>query len=88
MATRININEARLLQYHQDQLDEIYLLHFKFPTNIPNYDITAAELAEMSEADALGRDLARGLGGGRGHKVTNFHRDPDFCNGLPRRRGR
>lgn len=86
MATRININEARLLQYHEEQRDEIYLLHFTFPTNIPHYQITNDELAEMSEFDAMGRELANGLSRqARGRKQTLFHRDPDFCNGLPRR---
>ena len=91
MAVRININEAALLRYHEQQKDEIYLQYFhpdSIGTKIPRYNITAAELAEMSEADATGRELARGLGGGRGHKCTNFHRDPDYCNGLPRRNGR
>lgn len=87
MASRININEARLLQYHEDLMDEIYLLHHTYPLNFPNYALTREELAQMSEHDAMGRNLSSGLGGGRsaGHKCTVFHRDPDFCNGLPRK---
>ncbi len=89
MGHRIDLNEAALERYHQDQLDAIYLRWFhpeSIGTNIKNYHITPAELAEMSEHDAMGREAARGLGGGAGHKCANFHRDPDFCNGLPRRR--
>lgn len=88
MATRISINEAALLRYHEQQKDEIYLQYFhpdSIGTKIPHYRITPGELAEMSEADAMGRELSNGLGGGNGRKLTNFHRDPDFCNGLPRR---
>ena len=91
MATRININEQRLLDWHEAQKDDIYLRYFhpdSIGTNIPHYRITPDELAEMSEFDAMGRELGRGLGRGNGHKCANFHRDPDFCNGLPRRRGR
>lgn len=91
MATRINLNEARLMQYHQAQLDEIYLLYFSpdaIGTNIKHYDISAAERAQMSEYDAMGRELSGKLSGGvsAGYKCAVFHRDPDFCNGLPRRR--
>jgi hypothetical protein len=86
MAVRINLNEARLLQYHEDQMDEVLLLFHTYPTSIPNYSITKSELAEMSEFDAMGRELAAGLPRlARGRKQTIFHRDPDFCNGLPRR---
>ena len=90
MATRIHINEQKLLNWHEAQRDEIYLRYFhpdSIGTKIPHYRITAAEAAEMSEFDAMGRELGGGLGNGRsaGHKCTVFHRDPDFCNGLPRR---
>lgn len=92
MAHRININETALLRYHEQQRDEIYLQYFhpdSIGTKIPHYRITPAEAAEMSEFDAMGRELGNGLGGrSAGHKCTDFHRDPDFCNGLPRRKGR
>lgn len=90
MTHRININEQRLLDWHEAQKDDIYLRYFhpdSIGTNIPHYRITAAEAAEMSEFDAMGRELANGQGGrSAGHKCANFHRDPDFCNGMPRRR--
>ena len=90
MATRININEQRLLDWHEAQRDDIYLRYFhpdSIGTKIPHYNITAAEAAEMSEFDAMGRELANGLGGrSAGHKCATFQRDPNFCNGLPRRR--
>ena len=82
------ITEREIYNYYDRLMDKIYLAYHQYPTNIPPYSFTAEELAEMSEADATGRELARGLGGGRGHKCTQFHRDPDFCNGLPRRKGR
>ena len=82
------MTQATVYDYYERLMDKLYLSHHTYPTNIPPYSFTAEELAEMSEADATGRELARGLGGGRGHKCTVFHRDQDFCNGLPRRKGR
>lgn len=87
MAARFHINEARLLQYHEDMMDEVYLLYHTYPTNFPNYALTPAELAEMSEADALGRSMGRNPGGHEvcaGRKCTTFHRG-DTVNGLPRK---
>ncbi len=81
--------ERDLLDSHEAERDAIYLRYFhpdSIGTNIKHYNITAEERAAMSEYDALGREAARGLGGSAGHKCTNFHRDPDYCNGLPRRR--
>lgn len=85
MANRMT--QQSVYDYYEKLMDRIYLSHHTYPTNIPNYRITAAEAAEMSEYDAMGRELGGGLGNGRsaGHKCTVFHRDPDFCNGLPRK---
>lgn len=69
--------------YYEQLMDRIYLNHHVYPTSIPNYSITGVERAEMSEADALGRELGRALTGD--HKETRFYRDPDYCNGIPRR---
>lgn len=94
MAHRININEQRLLDWHEAQKDDIYLRYFhpdSIGTNIPHYQITADEAADMAMYDAMGNALAKDLGEGRsvGYKCGVHHRDPNFCNGLPRRpRGR
>lgn len=90
MGHRINLNEAALLAMHEAEKDAIYLRYFhpdSIGTNIKHYNISAEERAEMSEFDAMGRNLSGGLGGGRsaGYKCTTFHRDPNFCNGLPRK---
>ena len=85
MAKRMTASDV--YDYYESVLDRIYLSHHTYPTNIPNYRISAAEAAEQSEADGYGRMSG---GGGRGwssagHKCTVFHRDPNFCNGLPRK---
>lgn len=87
MSSRIHINEAALLQYHEDERDQIYLLHFypgSIGTNIPRYDITPEELSEMMVADALGRAVSDDTPVGR--KGINYHRDRYYCNGVPRGR--
>lgn len=86
MSARTRLTESIIYDYYENLMDRIYLSHHTYPTCIPNYSITTAELAEMSEFDAMGRELANGLPRqARGKKQTIFHRDPDFCNGLPRR---
>lgn len=85
MGHRISINEAKLLDAHEAMMDEIYLLYHVHPTNIQHLDLSPAELAEMSEADAMGRGLAGQLPRHGGKNVV-LHNRPDYCNGLPRRR--
>ncbi len=86
MSANTRLTQSIIYDYYEKLMDRIYLNHHSYPTNIPNYSISNAELAEMGEFDAMGRELANGLPRqARGRKQTIFHRDPDFCNGLPRR---
>ena len=95
--TRITINEARLLDYHDQLLDELYTLYHIHPSKIENYHPSQGELQELAEAKAhgellantkLGQKLVR-MGGASGdvriQKVVH-ESNTTHCNGLPRRR--
>ena len=88
MSTRISINEARLLDYHDQLLDELYLLYHIHPTKIVDFHPSQAELAEMNEVLGLGMEFTSHFDGKskRKSKKVNFHSNPNTCNGLPRRR--
>jgi hypothetical protein len=87
MSTRIQINEAMLLDYYEQLMDEVYLLYHHHQTNIPHLSISDAELAEMSEYDAMGRSLAAASMDNQRIKSTKviFFRRPRSTANLPRR---
>ena len=37
MATRINVNEQKMLDYYEKLMDDVYLLYHRHPTNIQTY---------------------------------------------------
>jgi len=82
------VNETMLMEEFENLLDEMYLTFHYHQTNIPHYDISDAERSEMSYYDSLGSHLADEIEQGSNHKskIVNFHSDPKYCNGLPRRR--
>jgi hypothetical protein len=88
MSTRITINESKLLDYHDQMLDELYLLYHIHPTKIVDFHPSQAELAEMNEMQGHGLELSNKLEGKspRKSKKVNFHSNSYTCNGLPRRR--
>lgn len=53
------VREQKLLQYHEDMMDQVYLEHFTFPTNIPNYHMTPQEISEQSALDHTGQAAVR-----------------------------
>jgi hypothetical protein len=85
--TYINIDEGMLLAYHEELMNELYLLYHVHPTNLPHISLSNNELAEMAEYDALGQDLTEQCSGGQKYntKKVRFFKKPYYSNGLPRR---
>jgi hypothetical protein len=88
MNHRITLDVARLDAYYEKMMDEVYLLHHTYPTNLTHINMTDADLVEYGEYDAVGRGLAASLQhqSNRKRKKVYFQSDPDYCNGLPRNR--
>lgn len=88
MSTRISLDENRLMQYYEDLMDEVYLLYHIHPTNIPNIPLTDTEFADMCEYTGMVDYFNEKSSDSRGrkNKKTKHFSDPDFSNGLPRRR--
>ena len=85
--TRITINESKLLDYHDQLLDELYALYHIHPTKIVDYHPSKAELQILAEGGVAADALAAQInGGGRTSTKVNFESNPTHCNGLPRRR--
>lgn len=82
MAHKINLDIARLDAYYENMMDDVYLEHHTYPTNLARMNQTPGQLAAQAEADAY----ARGAVQGRKSKKVHFESDPDYCNGLPRRK--
>lgn len=87
MNIRIELNETSLVNYYDQLLDELYLLHHIHPSNIPNIDLSPEEIAASNEYDGMARGLAAYSPGTKGNrsKIARFHGDPHYCNGLPRK---
>lgn len=82
---RLQAIEERMERSYEKLMDEVYLKFHYHPSNIPHIDLTPAEKAEMVEADAMGKGLARIMAetaGGR--KVVRLITDQTRSNGLPR----
>ena len=88
MSTRISLDENRLMQYYEDLMDDVYLLYHVHPTNIPNIPLTDSEFAEMSEFTGMVDNFNQKSFDfrDRKNKKTRHFSDPDFSNGIPRRR--
>ena len=83
MPTRISTDDSKLLNYYDELMQEFYNQHHVHSTNIANIPMTDSERAAMAEAQAMA-DQANGKGGH--NKKVIFHSDPNYCNGLPRRK--
>ena len=83
MAHRIQIDVARLDAEYEKMMDDVYLLHHTYPTNLTRMSQTDADLAAQGEADAYARGAKQPQ---RNGKKVHFEIDPDYCNGLPRRK--
>lgn len=88
MATLIHLNESKLMEYYEKMMDEVYLTHFSFPSNLPHLPINDSEMGEMIYYEAMARGLADQLPKNKGGKSkrVNLHSDPKYSNGLRRRR--
>lgn len=89
MATFINLNESKLMDYYEKMMDEVVLQYHTFPSDIPAWARCGhAEGLEqaMYESEALAHLAALG-DTGKPSKRIKHHYDPKYCNGL-RRRGR
>ena len=85
--TRITINLAKLLDFHDQQLDELYAMYHIHPTKIVDFHPTRAELQILAEGGAAADALVQKInGGGRTSTKVNFESSKTHCNGLPRRR--
>jgi len=87
MTTRIHLDENRLMKNYEDLMDEIYLLYFVHPTNIPNIPLTESELAALNEYDYIAEGISHNFMSHKQRKPKKvyFSNDPDYSNGLPRR---
>lgn len=81
--TRFNIDEAKMLDYYDKLMDQVYLLYHTHPTNLTHISLTDAEVAEMSEADAMGRSLAATAKNIAKRKKVVLHGVKGMSNGLP-----
>lgn len=88
MDHRISVDQRMLNNYYERMMDEVYLLYHTYPTTLTHIDLSAAEAAEVGYLDAVGKGLAasRQTGSGSKRKKVMFDSDPNFCNGLPRKR--
>jgi hypothetical protein len=86
--TIMNINEQKMLDYYEKVMDQVYLLYHKHPTNLTHINLSDAERSELTYYDAMGRDLAQSLEAhtGKKNKRVHLHSDPNFSNGLPRKK--
>jgi hypothetical protein len=71
---------------YTDYLRDVgYLLYHPHQSHIQAITLTDDESAEIIEYNSMGRNLAdRNLW--KNQKKVILHNDPDFSNGLPRRR--
>lgn len=80
---KINLDIAKLDAEYEQMMDDVYLLHHTYPTNLKHMSQTDADLAAQGEADAYARGARKP---GRNSKKVIFENDPDYCNGMPRRK--
>ncbi len=81
MPTRIHFNEAKLLESYEQMMDKVYLQYFTHPSEIPHFDLSESEIAEIAEHTAMANAAGRH---GHGKKVI-FQRDDNWHNGMPRK---
>lgn len=88
MNHRITVDVERLDAYYENMMDDVYLMHHTYPTNLTHMNLTDAELAKYGEYDSIGSGLAASMQNQshRKRKKIYFQSDPDYCNGLPRNR--
>ena len=97
MSHIINLPIQQLEQEFEDLIDFMVLnyhnTHYTTPSNIPDYGpMTAEEQAEFDAYEGIGRaaleaDLSTHADRRRGgSKRVIHHSNPDYCNGLPRRK--
>ena len=69
-------------------LDEMYMMYHYHQSRIPHYDLSNSEISEMSYYESIGTNLAeeKMTRSARRSKKVIFPSNPNFCNGLPRRR--
>lgn len=88
MNHKITLNVTRLDTYYENMMDEVYLMHHTYPTNLTHTYLSDYDLAKYGEYDAIGSGLAASMQNqsNRKKKKVYFQSDPDYCNGLPRNR--
>ena len=71
-------------QAYDEAMDQLFLLHHVHPTNLIHMSQTDADLVAQGEADSYARGAKKPQG--RNGKKVHYQSDPDYCNGLPRRK--
>jgi hypothetical protein len=82
------MDETKLLAYYDELMNEFFNTHHVHSSNLPNIELSDEVIAQMGELDGMSQNLLRSLAkqSKRKSKKVIFHSNPDYCNGLPRRR--